>query len=256
MDAHLDTLTRTGVVKLPQALPRDLVSAAQTAFFNSMTRRGWYQDGQWLTDTFPDLAWPEPGAKMVEGLKREPSFEALSATIDPFIGKLSAIPLKVMPPGAQLLFTAPNAAQWHLPAKIWHLDLPRIASGTVGLQAFTFLSSVAPGGGGTLVAAGSHRFLNDVDLPSKKVKPALKRHAWFRELLEGEPGRIHLEASECEGIPVGVVELTGEPGDVWIMDMRCLHTVAPNATAHPRVMLTRRYASTDTLARLAPKTAA
>jgi ectoine hydroxylase-related dioxygenase (phytanoyl-CoA dioxygenase family) len=56
-----------------------------------------------------------------------------------------------------------------------------------------------------------------------------------RETQVGPLGR----AGEIE---IEVVELTGKPGDVWLMDMRVLHTVAPNARSTPRVMLTQRFA--------------
>ncbi|MFN9032995.1 MAG: hypothetical protein ACK5WU_04545, partial [Alphaproteobacteria bacterium] len=58
------------------------------------------------------------------------------------------------------------------PAIRWHTDLPRDeAPDCPGVQAFTFLSPVAPGAGGTLVAAGSHRLLNaQGELRSKEIK--------------------------------------------------------------------------------------
>ena len=42
-------------------------------------------------------------------------------------------------------------------------------------------------------------------------------------------------------VSLRVVELCGRPGDVYLTDMRLLHTLAPNATAEPRVMLTHRF---------------
>ncbi|MYD99310.1 MAG: hypothetical protein F4X98_18250 [Gammaproteobacteria bacterium] len=40
---------------------------------------------------------------------------------------------------------------------------------------------------------------------------------------------------------VQVVEFCGEPGDVWFTDLRMLHTLSPNTTSVPRVVLTQRY---------------
>jgi hypothetical protein len=54
-------------------------------------------------------------------------------------------------------------------------------------------------------------------------------------------------AGEAE---IEVVELTGQPGDVWLMDMRVLHTVAPNVRSTPRVMLTQRFAPRSTLGQI------
>jgi ectoine hydroxylase-related dioxygenase (phytanoyl-CoA dioxygenase family) len=38
-----------------------------------------------------------------------------------------------------------------------------------------------------------------------------------------------------------VVELTGVLGDLWLMDLRALHTAAPNPSAAPRLMMTWRF---------------
>ena len=51
-----------------------------------------------------------------------------------------------------------------------------------------------------------------------------------------------LESPETvDGVDVQIVEFTGEPGDVWLMDMRLLHTLAPNPSPAPRLMVTQRY---------------
>ena len=46
---------------------------------------------------------------------------------------------------------------------------------------------------------------------------------------------------EADGVPIEAVELTGDPGDLWLMDMRALHTAAPNASRSSRVMMTWRF---------------
>ena len=38
-------------------------------------------------------------------------------------------------------------------------------------------------------------------------------------------------------IPLRIVELTGEPGDVVLMDPRCLHAPSANASAHARFVV-------------------
>ena len=38
-----------------------------------------------------------------------------------------------------------------------------------------------------------------------------------------------------------MVELHGEPGDVFLTDLRLLHTLAPNASRVPRLMVTQRF---------------
>ena len=155
-----------------------------------------------------------------------------------------------------LLLTLPNAETWTVPHGIWHLDLPRLPRpGIPGLQAFAFLDAVPPGGGGTLVVRGSHRLLNDRGFArSKQVKRLLKREPWFAALMgRGETDRRRfLDApAEVRGVPVQVVELHGEPGDVVLTDLRLLHTIAPNAGMAPRLMATQRYLRAEAAAQLA-----
>ena len=52
-------------------------------------------------------------------------------------------------------------------------------------------------------------------------------------------------------VPLEVLELTGAPGDAWLMDLRALHTGAPNAAEQPRMMITYRFVRTDLAAELA-----
>jgi hypothetical protein len=35
--------------------------------------------------------------------------------------------------------------------------------------------------------------------------------------------------------------MTGAEGDAWLMDLRLLHSAAPNASVKPRMMATWRY---------------
>ncbi|MYE84322.1 MAG: hypothetical protein F4X36_21230 [Gammaproteobacteria bacterium] len=53
------------------------------------------------------------------------------------------------------------------------------------------------------------------------------------------------EAGSVGGVPVHVVELTGEPGDVCFTDLRLLHTLAPNPGPRPRLMATQRFTFSD-----------
>jgi len=146
----------------------------------------------------------------------------------------------------QLLFTLPNATTWTVPATIWHLDMPRLPAGGVpGVQLFTFLEPVLPEGGGTLVVAGSHRLLNTGRfIRSKDVKARLKRWPYFRELMAKDAtdrSRFVHEVGRVDDVELKVVELCGQPGDLYLTDLRLLHTLAPNAARVPRIMLTQRF---------------
>jgi ectoine hydroxylase-related dioxygenase (phytanoyl-CoA dioxygenase family) len=50
-----------------------------------------------------------------------------------------------------------------------------------------------------------------------------------------------LPEGRVEGVPLKVMELTGQPGDAWLMDLRILHAAAPNGSDRPRLMITHRF---------------
>lgn len=151
----------------------------------------------------------------------------------------------------QYLVTMPNAEEWTVPPTIWHVDLPRLPINClVGIQVFTFLGDVVPRGGATLVVAGSHRLLNNGSrVRSKNIKKRLRRLPYFQDLMSKQSvdrERFLTESGSAQDpdagdVPLRVVELCGRPGDVYLTDMRLLHTLAPNATDEPRVMLTHRF---------------
>ena len=151
-----------------------------------------------------------------------------------------------------MLFSMPNTDDWRLPGG-WHCDVPRLASGEApGVQVFTFLETVEPRGGGTLVVAGSHRLMQE----GRHIRPQsfpfhLRGEPFFDELFAVGRQVATLPAGVAGGVPMQVMELTGQPGDAWLLDLRVLHTTAPNAGVRPRVMVTYRYVRRDLSAEIA-----
>jgi hypothetical protein len=52
------------------------------------------------------------------------------------------------------------------------------------------------------------------------------------------------EEADIDGLPVRVVELTGEPGDVVLAHMLTAHCIAPNTADRPRLMCIARIRRT------------
>jgi hypothetical protein len=154
-------------------------------------------------------------------------------------------------------------ARWDVPAKVWHLDYmaPGAARGLPGLQVFLCLDTIEPGAGGTLVAAGVHRFIDAIrrregpDWPGRSadVRAALRREIpWVRALCTFRPAedriaRFMATRTRVEGGELQVVELTGEPGDVWVMHPWMLHAPAPSCGSRPRMALTERIRTRSAL---------
>jgi hypothetical protein len=152
------------------------------------------------------------------------------------------------------LVTFPEPGSWEVPTRFWHwdnplelhLDRPR------GLFVVSFIGSVAPRSGGTLILSGSPRLLIERErrIPAdQRQVPAVKpwerfhrSHPWLMELTGKAPSpedRIAAfmdRETIVEGVPLRVVELTGEPGDMVFCHPVMVHCRAPNRGERPRFM--------------------
>ncbi len=153
------------------------------------------------------------------------------------------------------IVTFPEPGAWEVPTKHWHwdnpcelhLDRPR------ALFVVSFIGSVAPRGGGTLILSGSPRLL----IEQERQMPADQRrgssppfpgrrfhrsHPWLMALTGQAPSPADRIAAFMdgetivEGVPLRVVELTGEPGDMVFCHPVMVHCVAPNRGAQPCFM--------------------
>jgi len=262
-----DEFDRRGVLRLAGLLSADRVGRARDYVQRRLERVGLWRDGAWRLGDRPRPRWPDSGVKSskvignrhpdVEALLGEP---ALIAVVDALLeGHAWGRGVYRRP---QVLFTLPNADVWTMPTG-WHVDAPRLASGRrPGLQLFTFLDVVAPGGGGTLVVAGSHRLLNAGRvIRAADMMRLLRREAFFRDLYSPAPAsaptrgdaraRWLNHTGAVGDVALELVELTGAPGDAYLMDLRVLHAGAPNACDRPRMMATHRFVREDVAGELA-----
>ncbi len=127
---------------------------------------------------------------------------------------------------AQLLLSPPRQGAWTLQGLNWHVDVKAGSRDRLpGIQAFFLIDDVAGQGGATLALAGSHRHA-----------PRTPQAAALRERLRA-PGDLRRNLRELD---IDVVEMAGRAGDVYLMDMRVLHTPSINATPRMRMMATSR----------------
>jgi len=233
-------------------LPPERVRPAQQVLQRALERHGLWCDGEWRLDHLAQTTLINAGADLVKPAKKSNALAEVITRelLDVVTALLDDRKFAAAMDIPQILFTLPNAATWTVPHAVWHLDVPRLPQGGApGVQIFTFLNTVAPGGGGTLVVAGSHRLLNTGErIASRDVKKRLKREPYFKALMSRDTGdrlRFVQEPGRVGDVEVQVVELCGEPGDVYFVDMRMLHTLAPNTAPVPRMMLTHRYLLED-----------
>ncbi|MCH2354954.1 MAG: phytanoyl-CoA dioxygenase family protein [Pseudomonadales bacterium] len=251
-----ESFVKWGFVKIDALIPNEVVDPIREAVLGRLRRHGFWGEEGWEAP-----ADAEAEKKLRNTIKE---ISRSSKSLRPILTErvlsyardlVSGDEVEMSPPITQFLFTAPRSyvmnhdgrwnGEWEVPRSIWHLDMPRSRSiGPPGPEMFTFLNKVEPKGGGTLILAGSHRLLNDVDyLSSKGVKRKLKRHAYFRELTgkgDGDRSRFLEEIGDIDNVPVKVVELTGDPGDVYFVDLRLLHSLGANTSDQPRMMIAQR----------------
>jgi hypothetical protein len=157
----------------------------------------------------------------------------------------------------QLLFVSyPGPEPWILPHKSWHLDFP--APGACkrlpALQLFLCVDRIEPRGGGTLVVCGVHRLIDALRRAEGTAWPGRSqdirrklaaRVPWLRDLAsvrdgEDRSARFMREPTLCDGVPLQVAEIHGEPGDLFVMHPWILHSLSQNCGTRPRLLLTKR----------------
>lgn len=235
-----------GILRLENFIPASIAKDAQKVALEKLSK--FHENEKWNYESVKDLPFPKANKvfnKQLGSLKPFRSLQTpdLLEVISHLMGEV-AIPWMKF----QSLISVPDASLWEVPTTTWHLDMPMIENkGLPGIQMFTFLNEVLPEGGGTLVVAGSHAQMDELShFKSKAVRSVLKKEVFFRNLWSKEfPNRRSLmeKTLSDRGGSVQVIEMHGKPGDVYLMDLRILHTVAPNSRDIPRIMLTQRFAT-------------
>jgi ectoine hydroxylase-related dioxygenase (phytanoyl-CoA dioxygenase family) len=212
-----------GVINIKNLLSANRVAEAVAYTRQQFEAEGLWKDGKWILDY--DVAKEQPlvSKSLIRRLKNQ-IYPDLIAEAEPL--NYDLLDQRPAYPGAdypQPLVSLPNAVEWTVTHKSWHLDCPRLSDGGIpGVQVFTFLETVAHGGAPTLAVMGSHRLLNDRGaLRSKDVVQQLKQETYFRELNHkhtADRNRFMHESGQIGEVEVQLAAMVGEPGDVYLMD--------------------------------------
>jgi len=149
--------------------------------------------------------------------------------------------------------TFPEAPDgWDVPHQGWHFDAPVVRSlpHLYGVRLFTCMAKVEPQGGATLAVVGSPRLAQALanalglgKLRSADIRKALvRRYRWMKELCSPDAKvdrvqRFMDATTTLEDVEVRVVEMTGEPGDTFIVHPLMMHAQSPNRLEMPRMVL-------------------
>jgi ectoine hydroxylase-related dioxygenase (phytanoyl-CoA dioxygenase family) len=234
---ELDVFERDGIVKIPSGFSADAAARMRDTLWSELSaRHGMDRDDR--------STWT---ALRPTGLKTTKSSRAALAILGPKVrsaldGLLGAW---VEPQHAgQVLVTMPEGVPWSVPHRQWHTDVG-FEEPAEAVKIWALLGDIEPGGGGTPQVAGSHRiierFLSGTgEREFKAVRDqVLRSDPWFRNLTSEQREVDPMAPAELDGLPVRVVELTGQAGDVYLTHPWILHSIAPNATDTPRMMRSR-----------------
>ncbi|WP_329005003.1 phytanoyl-CoA dioxygenase family protein [Kribbella sp. NBC_00709] len=234
---ELDVFERDGIVKLPSAFSADDAARMRDTLWRELSERhGMDRDDR---TTWTPLR--------PTGLKSTKSSRAANAVLSPRVrSALDGLLGEWLEPKhqGQVLVTMPEGVPWVVPHRQWHTDVG-FEDPPEAVKIWALLGDLEPGGGGTPQVAGSHkvieRFLTTTEEREFKAvrDDVLRSDPWFRNLTSEERTVDPMEPAELDGLPVRVVELTGQAGDVYLTHPWILHSIAPNAADAPRMMRSR-----------------
>jgi hypothetical protein len=251
------TFERDGILRLPNAFTRVAAGAMADTVWRFVERKS---D---VRRTEPDT-WLRPPMSF-KSLKRDSVFNALvdnQSVRDALDGVFGVGGWNPPRPGVQVLLTFPSPPPWMLPHHLWHMDADfhQPTWPTFAVKMFACVSELQPRGGATLALAGSHRLVAPFGATLDPGRRGGNQVTWGRFMKQhpglaeiGRPGsepdrtlRLRGATHDVNGVPVRIVEMCGDPGDVFITHLQVFHCAAPNANPAPRLMLGKPVRSCST----------
>ncbi|GAA0602403.1 hypothetical protein HPO96_19580 [Kribbella sandramycini] len=227
----LEEFERDGIVRLPAAFTQADAAQMRAVLWAELEALYGMVPGDRTTWTTPrpvrlKVTKKDPGAAVILA---PPVREALTQLLGAWVEPTHQ---------GQVLVTMPEEQPWVVPHRMWHADvgfeIPRDRLAAVKIWAL--LEDLQPGGGGTPQIAGSHRVIERLldSNPDLGRDDVLTSHEWFQQLCREDRRTEWTPAGDVDGIPVRVLELTGQAGDVYITHPWLLHSIATNARETPR----------------------
>lgn len=214
-----------GYLCLPEAFSPAQLRPVQKRITEDLSRHGITASGR----EFPKAIRTLPVFQQIGKLSQWVNIPDLEARFSPpyiedVVRTLSA--RRVKSRQSQLLLSPPKQGEWRLDGLNWHTDVAGDKGEIPGIQVFIVIHDLQAHGGATLILSGSHLHAKN---PETKVR--------IREALRnGREGDATLHEPN-----LSLVELIGTSGDVYVMDMRVLHTPSINTSSQMRAVATVRY---------------
>lgn len=217
-----------GYLFLQGALTKGQVRPIKAHVLGELKRLKIWSSGKSLSPSIKETPAFQQIAKL-SGLIRQPDLQSRVITQDTLSAINSLAGKELIPAQSQLLISLPNQGAWTLNGLNWHTDISSSDQQRIpGIQAFILIDDIKAHGGATLALAGSHL------LASRRESSGR-----IREMLRAAGDR----ESELRSRNLSIVEMSGQAGDIYLMDMRLLHTPSINSTKNVRMAATVRYLS-------------
>ena len=215
-----------GCIYIPGALEKNVVQPVKDYVLKELKRLNIWSTGRVLSQKLKGVPVFQQTGKLGQLINYPDLNEKLfSQELYSDMCILAGASLQAQP--GQLLISLPHQVAWTLEGLNWHRDISKSPlRGIPGVQVFVLLDTVAVNGGATLALVGSHRLKNQSQ--AKEGISVLTSHGVNHSVNIG-------------GVELSIMEMSGRPGDVYLMDMRVLHTPSINATRNVRLMATARY---------------
>jgi len=257
--AQVEQFMEEGYTKLEEAFPREQALKAQDFLWERLAERGVKKEDP--------TTWQEPMVRInvtyTEEVFQACSTPRLTAAIEDLIGHGRYADIENQPGWGwwPVNFSLGSEQPWTVPTSGWHWDGSHfkhfVDSPDQGLLLLCLFSEIQPHGGGTVVAAGSHkivaRFL--VEHPGLSLREAVdlcnQNHPWLGALTgtaSSPDNRLayFMENPSRDGDAVlRAVETTGSPGDVFLCHPFLYHCSSQNHTGIPRFMCNRTTPLTE-----------
>ncbi|HYK65921.1 MAG TPA: phytanoyl-CoA dioxygenase family protein [Patescibacteria group bacterium] len=239
---------RSGIVRLPGAVAPERVKEMLDCVWDAVERRAEVRRDDpttWKAQRMIGLQ-DLPKSVNFEHIASPAVCEALDAIFETRNWERPAQRLSM------LVAFPESSGPWDVPHQNWHLDFPivRGLEGNFAARIFVVLQKLNHAGGGTLFIAGSHRLLPRLVATktaertrSADARKVLMRNSpWAKALFspDGKTDRVRRfvnTSTTIDGQEVGVVEMTGEPGDAFLTHAALLHSTSTNCSSEPRIVL-------------------
>lgn len=219
-----------GYLFLRGALTRSQVRPIKEHVLDELSRLKIWSSGKSLSASIKGTPAFQQIAKL-SGLIKQNDLQSRVITQDVLSTIGSLAEGKMAPAQSQLLISLPNQGDWTLNGLNWHTDISSSDPHRMpGIQAFILIDDIETHGGATLALAGSHLLAGRGE-SSRRIREVLRKGGD----MESELGSSNLS----------IVEMSGQAGDLYLMDMRLLHTPSINSTKKVRMMATVRYLLQD-----------